>query len=152
MTPPEPEPAERVRPHVLVVDDNDQNLVVAKAICKIHGCTVETATDGLEAVALARSGRFDLVLMDVHMPRMDGVEAASAIRALPGAAGRVPILAVTANTDPAATRTYRDAGMQGVVGKPISLAAMVAAMRAALVDEPAQAAETPLTAPVAVSA
>ena len=150
MTPPSPAPAERVRPHVLVVDDNDQNLVVAKAICKIHGCTVETAMDGIEALALARSGRFDLVLMDVQMPRMDGVEAAAAIRALPGAAGRVPIVAVTANADPAASRSYREAGMQGVVAKPISLAALIAAMRAALVEEPAPAVST--EAPVAARA
>ena len=127
------------RPHVLVVDDNDQNLVVAKAICKIHGCTVETATDGVEAVALARSGRFDLVLMDVQMPRMDGVAATAAIRALPGAAGQVPILAVTANADSAMARGYLEGGMQGVVAKPISLTALIAAMRAALTGPPVAA-------------
>ena len=123
-------------PHVLVVDDNDQNLLVAKAICKIHGCTVETATDGAEAVALARSGRFDLVLMDVQMPRMDGVEATAAIRGLPGSAGLVPILAVTANADAALARSYLEGGMQGVVAKPISLTALIAAMRAALTGPP----------------
>lgn len=148
-THPDPEPPID-RPHVLVVDDNDQNLVVAKAICKIHGCTVETATDGVEAVALARSGRFDLVLMDVQMPRMDGMEATTAIRALPGAAGQVPILAVTANADTAMARSYLEGGMQGVVAKPISLAALIAAMRAALTSPPLAVAQD-LATPAAAS-
>ena len=74
------------------------------------------------------------------MPRMDGVEATAAIRALPGPAGQVPILAVTANADTAVARTYLEAGMQGVVAKPISLAALVEAMRRALTAPPVAAA------------
>src|SRR6185312_7786514 len=61
--------------HVLVVDDNATNRMVAEGLCEMFGCTSETAEDGEQAVEAARSGRFDLILMDIKMPRMDGMEA-----------------------------------------------------------------------------
>src|SRR6185312_7792909 len=72
----EPAPAVEDRPasgaaHVLVVDDNATNRMVAEALCEMFDCTSETAEDGMEAVEAARTGRFDLILMDIKMPRMD---------------------------------------------------------------------------------
>ena len=105
--------------HILVVDDNATNRMVAETLCEMFDCTSESATDGIEAVEAARTGRFDLILMDIKMPRMDGVTATREIRALPGAPGRVPIIALTANADPEDAAAYLKAGMNGVVEKPM---------------------------------
>jgi CheY-like chemotaxis protein len=107
------------RTHILIVDDNATNRMVAGALCEMFGCTTETAEDGVEAVEAARASRFDLILMDIKMPRMDGIEATRAIRRLPGALGRVPIVALTANSDADAAKIYMDSGMDAVVEKPI---------------------------------
>ena len=125
--------------HVLVVDDNATNRMVAEGLCEMFDCTSECAEDGVEAVEAARSGRFDLILMDIKMPRMDGMEATRAIRALPGAAGQVPIIALTANADPDDARTYIACGMSSVVEKPIKPERLLAAMSAALDGDPAEA-------------
>jgi CheY-like chemotaxis protein/signal transduction histidine kinase len=105
--------------HILIVDDNATNRMVAEALCEMFDCTSEQVVDGVEAVEAARSGRFDLILMDIKMPRMDGITATRAIRELPGRAGSAPIVALTANADPADVQTYIAAGMQDVVEKPI---------------------------------
>ena len=120
--------------HVLVVDDNATNRMVAEALCEMFDCTSECAEDGVEAVEAARSGRFDLILMDIRMPRMDGVEATRAIRALPGSAGQAPIIALTANADPEDAKAYIAAGMHSVVEKPIKPERLLQAMNAALPD------------------
>ncbi len=95
-------------------------------------CTSECAEDGVEALEAARSGRFDLILMDIKMPRMDGMEATRAIRGLPGPAGQVPIIALTANADPDDAKTYIASGMCSVVEKPIKPERLLACMNAAL--------------------
>ena len=105
--------------HILIVDDNATNRMVAEALCEMFDCTSEQVVDGVEAVEAARTGRFDLILMDIKMPRMDGVAATQAIRQLPGRAGCAPIVALTANADPSDVQTYIQAGMQDVVEKPI---------------------------------
>ncbi len=105
--------------HILIVDDNATNRMVAEALCEMFDCTSEQVVDGVEAVEAAKSGRFDLILMDIKMPRMDGVTATRAIRELPGRAGAAPIVALTANADPNDVATYIAAGMQDVVEKPI---------------------------------
>ncbi len=107
------------RTHILIVDDNATNRTVASALCEMFGCTTQTADDGVEAVEAARASRFDLILMDIKMPRMDGIEATQAIRRLPGRLGSVPIVALTANGDAEATRVYLSCGMDAVVEKPI---------------------------------
>jgi CheY-like chemotaxis protein len=117
---------------VLVVDDNATTRMVAEALCEMFDCTSECAEDGVEAVEAARSGRFDLILMDIRMPRMDGVEATRSIRALPGSAGQVPIIALTANADPEDAKSYIEAGMHSVVEKPIKPERLLQAMNAAL--------------------
>ncbi len=118
--------------HVLVVDDNATNRMVAEGLCEMFDCTSECAEDGVEAVEAARSGRFHLILMDIKMPRMDGVEATRQIRALPDPIGRTPIIALTANADPEDAKTYIANGMSSVVEKPIKPEKLLAAMHAAL--------------------
>jgi CheY-like chemotaxis protein len=118
--------------HVLVVDDNATNRMVAQALCEMFDCTCESANDGAEAVEAARGGRFDLILMDIKMPVMDGVAATRAIRALGGSASLVPIIALTANAEPEDAQAYLDAGMNGVVEKPMKPEHLLAALQQAL--------------------
>lgn len=121
-----------IRAHVLVVDDNATNRMVAEALCEMFGCTSEAVEDGVEAVDYAATGRFDVALMDIKMPRMDGVEATLAIRALPGDARNLPIIALTANADPEDVRHYLSIGMCDVVDKPIKSDILRDAIRVAL--------------------
>jgi two-component system, sensor histidine kinase len=128
-------------PHVLIVDDNATNRIVAQALCEMFGCSSETAEDGLEALEAVQARPFDLILMDIKMPRMDGVQATRAIRALTGPERNLPIIALTANADPDDARAYLAEGMAAVVEKPIKPERLRQAMHAALVDaKPAQSA------------
>jgi CheY-like chemotaxis protein len=136
-------PAAEERPesgaaHVLVVDDNATNRMVAEALCEMFDCTSETAEDGLEAVEAVRSGRFDLILMDIKMPRMDGIAAAKAIRSLEGPEAMTPIVALTANVDPEDARSYLEAGMCCVVEKPIKPDRLLQAINIALTEAQGQ--------------
>jgi len=126
--------------HILVVDDNATNRMVAETLCEMFECTSESAVDGVEAVEAARTGRFDLILMDIKMPRMDGVTATREIRGFPGAAGRVPIIALTANADPEDAAGYLKAGMNGVVEKPMKPENLLRALQENLGDGAAVAA------------
>ncbi len=121
-------------PHILIVDDNATNRVVAQALCEMFGCSSELAEDGMEALAAVQEQRFDLILMDIKMPRMDGVQATQAIRALPGAASQTPIVALTANADPDDAKHYLSIGMAAVVEKPIKPERLRMAMNAALAE------------------
>jgi CheY-like chemotaxis protein len=127
--------------HILIVDDNATNRMVAEALCEMFDCTSEQVADGAEAVEAAKSGRFDLILMDIKMPRMDGVAATRAIRDLPGRAGAAPIVALTANADPNDVATYIAAGMQDVVEKPIKPERLAAVLSALLSDDEDDAGE-----------
>ncbi|MDP1874537.1 response regulator [Phenylobacterium sp.] len=129
---PAPSEAPAHAAHILIVDDNATNRMVAEALCEMFDCTSEQAVDGLEALDAVQARRFDLILMDIKMPRMDGVAATRAIRALPGPVGRTPIIALTANADPDDVRGYIEAGMNDVVEKPIKADRMLAALQAAL--------------------
>lgn len=116
--------------HVLVVDDNPTNRMVAQTLCTMFGCTSEAVADGAAAVEQAASGRFDLILMDVKMPGMDGVEATRRIRAAGGR--QPPILALTANVELTDVATYRSCGMDGIVEKPVKPERLLEAMNEAL--------------------
>jgi signal transduction histidine kinase/FixJ family two-component response regulator len=135
-------------PHILIVDDNATNRVVAQALCEMFGCTSETAEDGVEALEAVRERRFDLVLMDIKMPRMDGVQATQAIRALDGPVGDIPIVALTANADPEDAKKYIASGMAAVVEKPIKPERLRMAMNMAL-EQAAAAAATQVAEPPA---
>ncbi len=127
-------------PHILIVDDNATNRVVAQALCEMFGCSSETAEDGVEALEAVQARPFDLILMDIKMPRMDGVQATKAIRALAGPERDIPIVALTANADPDDAKHYLSIGMAAVVEKPIKPERLRMAMNLAL-SEPAQAVE-----------
>ncbi len=119
-------------PHILIVDDNATNRVVAQALCEMFGCTSETAEDGLEALEAVQERPFDLILMDIKMPRMDGMQATQAIRALDGPTSMIPIIALTANADPDDAKHYLSLGMAAVVEKPIKPERLRLAMNTAL--------------------
>jgi len=104
--------------HVLAVDDNDINLQVVQEILEDVGLQVSTATDGAQALAMVRARRYDLVLMDMQMPVMDGLEATRAIRTLLDH-GDLPIVAMTANAMAQDRQRCLDAGMNDFVAKPI---------------------------------
>ncbi|MGV3578617.1 ATP-binding protein [Brevundimonas sp.] len=135
------EPTAHETLHVLVADDNQANRFVASNLLEMFGCTCEVVEDGAQALEAASRRPFDLILMDIKMPVMDGVSATRAIRRLPGAAGRTPILALTANADERDAAEYTAAGMNGVAAKPIQPDALLNAMRLALGSEPVVEAE-----------
>ncbi|MCA1910235.1 MAG: response regulator [Magnetospirillum sp.] len=108
-----------LRPHdVLLVDDNAVNLQVASGLLERHGHHVVTAADGPTALDMARQKRFDLVLLDRHMPDMDGLEVARRLRALPGADPDQHIWLLTANPVEQDVRAWREAGIDGCLAKP----------------------------------
>ncbi|HEY4172208.1 MAG TPA: ATP-binding protein, partial [Rhodopila sp.] len=118
---------------ILVVDDVALNRMTARALLVHAGHVVEEVEDGPAALAaIARSPLPDIVLMDQSMPGMDGNTVARRIRAMPGPAGQVPILAVTANALPEDIEASLAAGMNGYVVKPIELKLLLAAIAGAM--------------------
>jgi CheY-like chemotaxis protein len=101
---------------VLLVEDNPTNQRVAQLFLERAGCDVLLAADGTEALAMLEDRRADLVLMDVQMPVMDGLEATRRIRA---GGRRVPIVGLTANAMPEQVEECREAGMDDVISKPL---------------------------------
>jgi two-component system, sensor histidine kinase and response regulator len=108
--------------HVLVVEDHPVNREVAVAVLESMGCRVSLAEDGLQAVELCRRQTFDVVLMDIQMPEMDGRQATRQIRAEAKAQGRprIPILALTANALKEDREACLAAGMDDYLVKPVS--------------------------------
>jgi signal transduction histidine kinase len=110
---------------VLVVEDNPTNRLVATHMLGRLGAEVDVAENGAIGVAAVERADYDLIFMDIQMPVMDGVEATRRIRALPAPKGRTPIVATTANVMPEQIASYRASGIDGVVAKPISPAALI---------------------------
>jgi signal transduction histidine kinase/CheY-like chemotaxis protein/HPt (histidine-containing phosphotransfer) domain-containing protein len=127
---------------LLLVEDNELNREVALDLLQAVGLSADVATDGLQAVTMAHAHGYDLVLMDVHMPRMDGLDATRAIRALPGWQGK-PIVAMTANAFADDRRLCEAAGMSDVVTKPVDPAALYAALAKWLPPQPIEDADIP---------
>ncbi len=129
-TPPAPLPSPRPKAagadpdalrRVLLVEDNRVNQTVARKLLERMGCEVVVADHGAQAIRLCREQTFDLVLMDCHMPEMDGFEATREIRRAEQTlgAGRVRIVALTASVLPEDRRRCQESGMDGLLGKPI---------------------------------
>jgi|GEM_PF-5708580 len=110
---------------VLLVEDNSANRQLFRAVLEPLDIHVIEAVNGAEGLAAARRGGFDLILMDVQMPVMNGIEATRAIRALGGAYTHLPILGLTANVLPEQVREYLQAGMSDVLAKPVRAAELL---------------------------
>jgi len=119
---------------VLVAEDNPVNQLVLKTLLGPVGIEPIIVGDGEQALAAWRSGDWDVILMDVQMPVMDGVTASRAIRDEEAASGRTrtPIVAVTANVMAHQVQAYRTAGIDGVVAKPVQVADLINAIEGAL--------------------
>jgi len=125
------------RLRVLLAEDNPVNRRVARTILEKAGHFVTVAHNGREALARTQAERFDVILMDVQMPEMDGLEATKAIRGLEtGRGGRVPIVGVTAHAMKGDRERCLGAGMDGYLPKPIRPAALFAAIEAAVSQSP----------------
>ena len=109
---------------VLVVEDVEINRLIARESLRRLGCHVEIAEDGARAVEMALAGDYDLILMDIQMPRMDGVEATRRIRSSQGPRARVPIIAVTAHAMATEREAYLTAGLDDYLSKPFKPAAL----------------------------
>jgi PAS domain S-box-containing protein len=110
-----------IRAHILVVDDNVMNRLLLQRFLALENCTVEVAQNGREALALLDREEYSLVLMDIHMPEMDGLETTRRARALANRQANIPIIAVTASILPEEKDSYIKSGINGVLGKPFSL-------------------------------
>lgn len=120
---------------ILLAEDNDINADIAVLILENEGFMCSRVSDGkeaLKAVSEAEPGYYDLILMDIQMPGMDGYEATKAIRKLPGGKGSMPILAMTANVLDSDKKKAMEAGMDGHIAKPITLDALLTAVSKAL--------------------
>ena len=113
---------------ILLAEDNTVNQEVAARLLAQLGHTVTLAANGAEAVALAAGQPFDVVLMDMIMPGLDGLAASRAIRAAAGPQSRLPIIALTANVFPADHEACLAAGMNDFLTKPLTKAGLVAAL------------------------
>jgi two-component system, sensor histidine kinase len=110
---------------VLVVDDIGTNRLVASAYLENLGCAAIEVSSGADAIeSIGKDPNINLVLLDISMPGMDGLETLSRIRALPGRAADIPVIAMTADASDRDRDRYLDAGMDGYVAKPIALEAL----------------------------
>jgi CheY-like chemotaxis protein len=135
---PEVEPASEERPlRILAAEDNATNQFVLKAILGQQGLEAEFVENGQVAVEAVRARDYDLILMDLHMPIMDGLTATQAIRALGGSKSAVPIVAVTAEAMPEQVRRCLAAGMDAHVAKPIRPDVLYSVIDEVLSREPA---------------
>lgn len=145
------EPARRYRGHVLLVEDNPVNQKVAVRFLERLGCTVRVADNGAEGVKAYRERSYDLVLMDLQMPVMDGLTATRAIRRLEAGGRATPIVALTANAMTGQLENCLAAGMDGFLTKPLQISRLHEVLdRYGLAQDPLAPDTTPLEGPVPV--
>ena len=125
--------AQKKRPsRILVVEDLEVNQEIVRAMLEASGHYVEVVSDGADAVSAVAACKYDVVLMDIQMAGMDGVTATKCIRSLPEPARHVPIIAMTANVLPQQVESFRAAGMNGHIGKPLSREELLSAVARAV--------------------
>jgi len=110
--------------HILLAEDNEVNQLLAQKLLEKKGFTVTTVQNGIEAVETCRHKSFDLILMDIQMPQLDGVAATQAIRQLKNSCSHIPIIAMTAHAMKGDREEYLAAGMDGYITKPIDRAVL----------------------------
>ncbi len=123
-------PVDAVR-NILCVDDNPRNLYVLGAMLRAAGHRTTECASGIEALDLMSREKFDVVLLDMVMPEMDGLDVLARLRAGGGPNAATPVIACTANVLPAHLDSYRKAGTAGVLAKPIDARAMLRAVAGA---------------------
>jgi len=104
---------------ILLAEDNPVNAILARALLERSGCSVVTVATGEEAVAALEAGPYDMVLMDLHMPVLDGFGATARIRSFSGRVAKTPIIALTAAASEEDRRECREAGMDDFITKPL---------------------------------
>ena len=104
---------------VLVVEDNPVNRQLMRALVEVAGYTVDVAEDGEQGVAAAAATRYDLVLMDIQLPGIDGIEATRQIRALGAHYRTLPVIAVTAHVVSSQREWLLESGLDGYMQKPV---------------------------------
>jgi two-component system cell cycle response regulator DivK len=117
---------------ILIVEDNDKNMKLARDILQVKGYRTIEAESAEAGVPLATAQKPDLVLMDIHLPGMNGIEALKQLRASPET-NRIPVLAFTASVMPQDRKEIMSAGFDGFVSKPINLKEFIASIANALV-------------------
>ncbi|MCF6291755.1 MAG: response regulator [Robiginitomaculum sp.] len=122
-------PAAKTAMRVLLAEDDLLNAKLARTLLERTGCLVTHVEDGVAALDAAKQSEFDLVFMDIRMPKMDGLSATKAIRALGGKWAEIPIVALTANAFAEDKTSCHKAGMNGFLTKPISIDALAAASK-----------------------
>jgi len=121
-------PGTRLRGHLLVAEDNEVNAAVIEGFLEELGCSCRIVVTGREAAQIVRTERFDAILMDVHMPDIDGLAATSMIRESAAAGVRIPIIALTANSAGAQRQQCLNAGMDDFLSKPVSMTELQATL------------------------
>jgi CheY-like chemotaxis protein len=134
--------------HVLVVEDNAVSRMLIGAYLEEFGLTYDLVGDGSTGLARLAARNYDLVLMDIMMPELDGVESTKRIRKLGGDAAEVPIVAVTAHAMKGDREDYLAAGMDGYVSKPIRGRDLFAALKSYLSDDDSEDADVLVDEPL----
>jgi CheY-like chemotaxis protein len=106
---------------VLLVEDSEVNRRIMREMLAAGGLALDEAVDGQEGLERVQAADYDLVLMDLRMPRMDGLTSLRAIRALPGLKGSVPVIVITADAGSTIQADCEAAGADEVMAKPVSM-------------------------------
>jgi two-component system cell cycle response regulator DivK len=120
---------------ILIVEDNDKNMKLVRDVLQVKGYRTLEAGSAEDGIALARAQKPDLVLMDIQLPGMNGIEALGVLRADPATAG-IPVIAVTASVMQQDRNLITQAGFDGYIGKPINLKEFLEAVRTMIEGRP----------------
>ena len=121
---------------VLIVEDNERNLKLVRDVLQVKGYTTLEAGTAEDGIKLATERKPDLILMDIQLPGMNGIDALRALRADPSTAN-IPVVAVTASVMQQDRKQITEAGFNGYVGKPINIKEFLSAVRGALGEKDA---------------